>query len=79
VSASSSEAPIPTDDFATSAGVAGVDFGGYGGGIWHSQLRFDPAQAPVLSGELSVEAHDVDGSVSGFPGSYGGVVDSLRW
>jgi hypothetical protein len=79
VSASSSELPISTDDFASSAGVSEVDFQGYGGGIWHSQLRVDPAEEPALGGELSVEAHDLDGSVSGFPGSYGGVVETLRW
>jgi hypothetical protein len=79
VSASSSEAPIDADDFASEAGVNGVDFQGYGGGLWRSQLRFEPAEASVLSGELSVEAHDIDGSVSGYPGSYGGVVDTLRW
>jgi hypothetical protein len=79
VNASSSELPVSTDEFASSAGVSGVDFQGYGGGIWHSMLRFDPAEQPALGAELSVEAHDLDGSVSGFPGSYGGVVDTLRW
>jgi hypothetical protein len=79
VSASSSELPVPAGDFASSAGIAGVDFQGYGGGIWHSQLRFDPGEEPALGAELSVEGHDLDGSVSGFPGSYGGVVDTLRW
>jgi len=79
VSASSSELPMPTADFASSAGIAGVDFRGYGGGIWHSQLRFDPAEEPALDAELSIEAHDIDGGVSGLPGSYGGVVDGLRW
>lgn len=76
VSASSSEAPLAAEDFAD-AGISGIDLGGYGGGIWHSQLRFDPSAA--LAGEISIEAHDIDGRVSGLPGSYGGVIDTLRW
>lgn len=79
VSASSAELPIAADDFAASTGISGIDFQGYGGGSWHSQLRFDPAAEPAIGGELGIEANDLDGSVSGFPGSYGGVLDTLRW
>jgi hypothetical protein len=69
----------PAASFAERTGISGVDFGAYGGGLWYTDLRFDPAAANPLSGELSVDGVDIDGSVTGVPAAIVDKIDSLGW
>jgi hypothetical protein len=69
----------PAASFAELTGISGVDFGGYGGGLWHTTLYFDPSAAKPLSGEVSVDGVDVDGSVTGVPAAIIDAIDSLGW
>jgi hypothetical protein len=69
----------PAASFAERTGISGVDFGAYGGGLWYTELRFDPAATNPLSGEVSVDGVDIDGSVTGIPAAIIDKIDSLGW
>jgi hypothetical protein len=69
----------PAASFAELTGISGVDFGSYGAGRWHTTLHFDPAAADPLSGEVNVDAVDIDGSVTGVPTAIIDSIDRLGW
>lgn len=73
------EAVQPAASFAERTGISGVDFGAYGGGRWHTELSFDPAAPHPLSGEVTVDAVDIDGSVTGIPTAIIDSIDHLAW
>lgn len=70
----------PAASFAERTGISGVDFGAYGGGMWHTEFYFDPAATSALSGEVSVDGVDIDGSVTGNLGTITETpIDRLAW
>jgi hypothetical protein len=69
----------PAASFAERTGISGVDFGAYGGGMWHTELEFDPAAPYPLSGEVTIDAVDIDGSVTGIPTAIIDSIDRLGW
>jgi len=69
----------PAASFAERTGISGVDFGGYGAGMWRTGLSFDPAATSPLSGEVTIDGVDLDGSVTGNPGTVGDTIDTLDW
>jgi hypothetical protein len=69
----------PAASFAERTGISGVDFGGYGAGMWRTGLSFDPAATQPLSGEVTVDAVDIDGSVTGIPTAIIDSIDRLGW
>lgn len=73
------ETLLPAASFAERTGISGVDFGQYGGGLWHTELYFEPAATHPLTGEVTVDAVDIDGNVTGTLGAISDSIDGLGW
>jgi hypothetical protein len=75
---------IPADTFPQRTGIHGVDFGGLGAGLWHTEVyteektqNLDTGESPY-HGAVTVEGVDDDGHVIGIPGVTG-VIEKLTW
>jgi len=71
--------PILPEDFAAKSGVQGVEFGSHQAARWYTDLYFVEAGVPGVHGIISVEAIDLDGSVTGSKYAVVGPFATFSW
>jgi hypothetical protein len=71
--------PILPEDFAAKSGVHGVEFGSHQAAIWYTDLYFIEGGVPRVRGTISLEAIDLDGSVTGIETAVLGPFATFTW